>query len=132
MLANKGQEVEADEKGTSSMTSDGSIRADENRLWTSLMEMGRIGATPGGGVGRIALTELDKQARDLFVGWCEESGCTVRVDPMGNIFARRAGSDAELAPIMTGSHLDTQPLGGKFDGIYGVLAGLEAVPHRRK
>ncbi len=109
------------------MTSDGSIRADENRLWTSLMEMGRIGATPGGGVGRIALTELDKQARDLFVGWCEESGCTVRVDPMGNIFARRAGSDAELAPIMTGSHLDTQPLGGKFDGIYGVLAGLEAV-----
>jgi N-carbamoyl-L-amino-acid hydrolase len=109
------------------MTSDGSIRADENRLWTSLMEMGRIGATPGGGVGRIALTELDKQARDLFVGWCEESDCTVRVDPMGNIFARRAGSDAELAPIMTGSHLDTQPLGGKFDGIYGVLAGLEAV-----
>ena len=85
------------------MTSDGSIRADENRLWTSLMEMGRIGATPGGGVGRIALTELDKQARDLFVGWCEESGCTVRVDSMGNIFARRAGSDAELAPIMTGS-----------------------------
>ena len=109
------------------MTSGKLIRADENRLWTSLMEMGRIGATPGGGVGRIALTELDKQARDLFVGWCEESGCTVRVDPMGNIFARRAGSDAELAPIMTGSHLDTQPLGGKFDGIYGVLAGLEAV-----
>jgi N-carbamoyl-L-amino-acid hydrolase len=103
------------------------IRADKDRLWSSLMEMGRIGATPGGGVGRIALTELDKQARDLFVSWCEASGCTVRVDTMGNIFARREGSDPTLAPVMTGSHLDTQPLGGKFDGIYGVLAGLEAV-----
>jgi N-carbamoyl-L-amino-acid hydrolase len=103
------------------------IRADGDRLWASLMEMGRIGATPGGGVGRIALTELDRQARDLFVGWCEESGCTVRIDRMGNIFARRPGSDGTLAPVMTGSHLDTQPLGGKFDGIYGVLAGLEAV-----
>jgi N-carbamoyl-L-amino-acid hydrolase len=103
------------------------IRADEDRLWGSLMEMGRIGATPGGGVGRIALTELDRQARDLFVSWCEQSGCAVRVDPMGNIFARRAGSDPTLAPVMTGSHLDTQPLGGRFDGIFGVLAGLEAV-----
>ena len=103
------------------------IRADGDRLWASLMEMGRIGATPGGGVGRIALTELDRQARDLFVGWCEESGCTVRIDRMGNIFARRPGSDGTLAPMMTGSHLDTQPLGGKFDGIYGVLAGLEAI-----
>jgi N-carbamoyl-L-amino-acid hydrolase len=109
------------------MTSGELVRADQNRLWTSLMDMGRIGATPGGGVGRIALTELDKQARDLFVHWCEESGCTVRVDRMGNIFARRPGSDGDVAPVMTGSHLDTQPLGGKFDGIYGVLAGLEAV-----
>jgi N-carbamoyl-L-amino-acid hydrolase len=109
------------------MTGGEPVRADKNRLWASLMEMGRIGATPGGGVGRIALTELDKQARDLFVRWCEESGCTVRVDRMGNIFARRAGSDGGLAPVMTGSHLDTQPLGGKFDGIYGVLAGLEAI-----
>lgn len=103
------------------------IRADRERLWESLMNMGRIGATPGGGVGRIALTELDKQARDLFVSWCEQAGCSIRVDRMGNIFARRAGSDATLAPVMTGSHLDTQPLGGKFDGIFGVLAGLEAV-----
>ena len=109
------------------MTNSEPIRADNSRLWASLMEMGRIGATPGGGVGRIALTELDRQARDLFVTWCEESGCSVRVDRMGNIFARREGSDATLAPVMTGSHLDTQPLGGKFDGIYGVLAGLEAV-----
>jgi N-carbamoyl-L-amino-acid hydrolase len=104
-----------------------SIRANGDRLWESLMEMGRIGATPGGGVGRIALTELDRQARDLFVGWCEAAGCSVRVDRMGNIFARRAGTDASLAAVMTGSHLDTQPLGGKFDGIYGVLAGLEAI-----
>ena len=109
------------------MSSREAIRADKDRLWTSLMEMGRIGATPGGGVGRIALTELDRQARDLFVDWCIEAGCSVRVDRMGNIFARRAGSDPSLAPVMTGSHLDTQPLGGKFDGIYGVLAGLEAV-----
>jgi len=109
------------------MTGSEAIRADQKRLWDSLMEMARIGATPGGGVGRIALTELDKQARDLFVGWCESAGCTVRVDAMGNIFARREGSDAHLAPVMTGSHLDTQPLGGRFDGIYGVLAGLEAI-----
>ena len=109
------------------MSSREAIRADKDRLWASLMEMGCIGATPGGGVGRIALTELDRQARDLFVAWCNEAGCAVRVDRMGNIFARRAGSDASLAPVMTGSHLDTQPLGGKFDGIYGVLAGLEAV-----
>jgi N-carbamoyl-L-amino-acid hydrolase len=109
------------------MTGSEAIRADKNRLWASLMEMGRIGATPGGGVGRIALTELDKQARDLFVSWCESAGCAVRVDPMGNIFARREGSDPTSAPVMTGSHLDTQPLGGRFDGIYGVLAGLEAV-----
>ena len=109
------------------MTGQESTRADRDRLWESLMEMGRIGATPGGGVGRIALTELDRQARDLFVTWCEEAGCRVRIDRMGNIFARREGGDPTLAPVMTGSHLDTQPLGGKFDGIYGVLAGLEAV-----
>jgi N-carbamoyl-L-amino-acid hydrolase len=109
------------------MTGGETIRADKNRLWASLMEMGRIGATAGGGVGRIALTDLDRQARDLFVAWCEQAGCQVRIDAMGNIFARRAGSDPARAPVMTGSHLDTQPLGGKFDGIYGVLAGLEAI-----
>lgn len=91
------------------------------------MDMGRIGATPGGGVGRLALTDLDRQARDLFVSWCEQAGCAVRTDRMGNIFARRAGVDEDRAPVLTGSHLDTQPLGGKFDGIYGVLAGLEIV-----
>ena len=91
------------------------------------MDMARIGATPGGGVGRLALTELDREARDLFVRWCRETGCAIRIDRMGNIFARRPGREKERAPVMTGSHLDTQPLGGKFDGIYGVLAGLEVV-----
>jgi N-carbamoyl-L-amino-acid hydrolase len=103
------------------------IRVDGQRLWHSLMEMASIGATPKGGVGRLALTDLDKQARDLFVRWCEAAGCAVRVDRMGNIFARRPGTEDALPPVMTGSHLDTQPLGGKFDGAYGVLAGLEAV-----
>ena len=105
----------------------GEIRVNGARLWDSLMEMGRIGATPKGGVGRLALTDLDGQARDLFVRWCEAAGCAVRVDRMGNIFARRAGTDDSLAPVMTGSHLDSQPLGGRFDGAYGVLAGLEVV-----
>lgn len=103
------------------------VRIDGKRLWASLMEMAKIGATPGGGVGRLALTDLDREARDLFVSWCEAAGCTVFVDRIGNVIARRAGRDADAAPVMTGSHLDTQPLGGRFDGIYGVLAGLEVV-----
>ncbi|MEE8196662.1 MAG: Zn-dependent hydrolase [Acidiferrobacterales bacterium] len=103
------------------------LRINSERLWDSIMQMGRIGATAGGGVGRVALSDLDRQARDLFVRWCEQADCTVRVDRMGSIFARRAGSDNARPPVLTGSHLDTQPLGGKFDGIYGVLAGLEIV-----
>ena len=103
------------------------IRIDGARLWQGLMEMARIGATPGGGVGRIALTDLDRQGRDLFVAWCREAGCTVRIDRLGNIFARRPGRDASRPPVMTGSHLDSQPLGGRFDGVYGVLAALEVV-----
>jgi N-carbamoyl-L-amino-acid hydrolase len=97
------------------------------RLWDSLMEMGKIGGTAKGGVCRLALTDLDKEGRDLFVDWCEDAGCTVRVDTMGNIFARRAGKDNSLPPVVMGSHLDTQPTGGKFDGIYGVLSGLEVI-----
>lgn len=97
------------------------------RLWDSLMEMAKIGGTPKGGVCRLALTDLDRDSRDLFVQWCEAAGCTVRVDAMGNIFARRLGRDNALAPVMTGSHLDSQPTGGKYDGVYGVLAGLEVV-----
>ena len=103
------------------------VRIDQDRLWRDLMEMAKIGATPKGGVARIALTDLDRQARDLFVSWCKAAGCEVRVDRIGNVIARRAGLDADRPPVMTGSHLDTQPLGGKFDGIYGVLAGLEVV-----
>jgi len=98
-----------------------------DRLWDSLMEMAKIGATPKGGVCRLALTDLDKEGRDLFVSWCEEAGCSVSVDKMGNIFARRAGTDDSLPPVVMGSHLDTQPTGGKFDGIYGVLCGLEVI-----
>lgn len=97
------------------------------RLWQSLMELAQLGATAKGGVCRLALTDLDRQARDLFVRWCEEAGCSVSVDGVGNIFARRAGRNPELPPVMTGSHIDTQPTGGKFDGCFGVLAGLEVL-----
>lgn len=98
-----------------------------HRLWNSLMDIARIGATDKGGSRRLALTDLDREARDLFVSWCEAAGCIVSVDRMGNIFARRPGTDDSLDPVVSGSHLDTQPNGGKFDGVYGVLASLEAV-----
>jgi len=103
------------------------LQVNGERLWASLMELAQIGATPKGGVCRLAASDLDGQARRLFIRWCEEAGCTVRVDKIGNIFARRPGRDPHLAPVMTGSHLDTQPTGGKFDGAYGVMAGLELV-----
>lgn len=103
------------------------IRIDGDRLWDSLMELAKIGATEKGGVCRLALTELDRQARDLFCRWTETAGCKISIDKMGNIFARRPGKDNSLAPVMTGSHIDTQPTGGKFDGNYGVLAGLEVI-----
>ena len=103
------------------------LTIDSDRLWASLMEMARIGATEKGGVNRQALTELDGQGRDLFVRWCREAGCSVRVDAVGNIYARRPGKDDALAPVMTGSHLDTQPTGGKYDGVFGVLSGLDVI-----
>ena len=103
------------------------LRIDGARLWQSLMDLARIGATPKGGVCRIALTDLDRQGRDLFVQWAKDAGCSIRVDAIGNIFARRTGQDESLPPVMTGSHIDTQPTGGKFDGNYGVLAGLEVL-----
>jgi N-carbamoyl-L-amino-acid hydrolase len=98
-----------------------------DRLWASLMEMAKIGATEKGGNCRLTLTDLDRQARDLFVSWCEQAGCAVSVDAVGNIFARRPGRDPNKPAVMTGSHLDTQPTGGRFDGVLGVLAGLEVV-----
>ena len=100
---------------------------DGNRLWQSLMDMARIGATPAGGCCRLALTDEDKAGRDLFVSWCSDAGCRISIDDMGNIFARRPGSQHHRAPVVTGSHLDTQPHGGRFDGVYGVLAGLEVI-----
>ena len=103
------------------------LKIDGDRLWSSLMTLAEIGATSKGGVCRLALTDVDREARDLFVRWCEAAGCTVTVDRMGNIFARRPGSDPDRPPVMTGSHIDSQPTGGKYDGAYGVLAGLEVI-----
>lgn len=103
------------------------LRIDGPRLWDSLMQMAKIGATPKGGVCRLALTDLDRQGRDLFVQWAREAGCAITVDRMGNVFARRAGRNDTLPPVITGSHADSQPTGGRFDGIYGVLGGLEVI-----
>lgn len=101
------------------------IKVNTDRMWSRLMEMAKIGATPRGGVCRLALSEEDKAGRDLFVKWCKEAGCEVTIDELGNIFARREGRDAARPAILVGSHLDSQPTGGKYDGVLGVLAGLE-------
>ncbi|WP_369816964.1 Zn-dependent hydrolase, partial [Acidovorax sp. Root402] len=103
------------------------LRINGDRLWASLMELAQIGATPKGGVCRLTLTDLDKQGRDLVTRWAREAGMTVTIDKIGNGFMRRPGRNNNLPPIMTGSHIDTQPTGGKFDGNYGVLAGIEVV-----
>jgi beta-ureidopropionase / N-carbamoyl-L-amino-acid hydrolase len=103
------------------------LQINPDRLWQSLMELARIGATEKGGVRRLTLTDVDRQGRDLFVRWCGEAGMAVEVDGIGNIFGRRAGSGEDALPIVMGSHLDSQPSGGKFDGAYGVMAGLEIV-----
>ena len=103
------------------------LRVNGSRLWDSLMELAQIGATPKGGVCRLTLTDLDRQGRDLVTRWAREAGMTVTIDKIGNGFMRRPGRDNSLPPVMTGSHIDTQPTGGKFDGNYGVLAGLEVV-----
>jgi N-carbamoyl-L-amino-acid hydrolase len=103
------------------------LRVNGERLWQSLMELARIGATARGGVRRLTLTEVDREARDLFARWVREAGLELRVDAIGNMFARRAGADPAAAPVAMGSHLDSQPSGGKFDGAYGVMAGLEVL-----
>ena len=103
------------------------LRINGQRLWDSLMELAQIGATPKGGVCRLTLTDLDRQGRDLVCQWARDAGMTVTIDKIGNGFMRRAGRNNALPPIVTGSHIDTQPTGGKFDGNYGVLAGLEVV-----
>lgn len=103
------------------------LKSNGERLWASLMAMAEVGATARGGSCRLALSEDDKAGRELFVGWCREAGLSLSVDAIGNLFARRPGLDPQAAPVMMGSHLDTQPEGGRFDGVYGVLAGLEVV-----
>jgi beta-ureidopropionase / N-carbamoyl-L-amino-acid hydrolase len=102
-------------------------RINSDRLWASVMALAEIGATLKGGCNRQALTDADRQGRDLFAGWAREAGCLVSVDEIGNIFARRTGRDPEAPPVLIGSHLDTQATGGRFDGVYGVMAGLEVV-----
>ncbi len=112
---------------TTSTTDISTLRINGQRLWDSLMELAKIGETPKGGVCRLTLTDLDKQGRDLVTKWGREAGLTVTIDKIGNGFMRRAGKNNSLPPIVTGSHIDTQPTGGKFDGNYGVLAGLEVM-----
>jgi N-carbamoyl-L-amino-acid hydrolase len=109
------------------MPSPSDLRIDAARFWDTVMRSGEIGPGKAGGLRRLALTEADKAMRDLFVTWCTEAGCTVTVDRVGNIFARRPGTDDHLPPVLIGSHLDTQVAGGKYDGIVGVLAGLEVL-----
>jgi beta-ureidopropionase / N-carbamoyl-L-amino-acid hydrolase len=103
------------------------LQIDAERLWDSLMETARIGATAKGGICRLTPTDLDRQVRDWLKAQCAALGCAVTVDEVGNMFARRTGKNPDLAPIAMGSHLDTQPTGGKFDGPLGVLAALEAL-----
>lgn len=103
------------------------LRINGQRLWDSLMEMAQIGALSQGGCRRLTLSDEDRQGRDRFVAWCQAAGCTVTIDRLGNIFARRPGKNSDRLPVGAGSHLDTQPHGGKFDGVFGVLAGLEVV-----
>ncbi|MHA1559942.1 MAG: Zn-dependent hydrolase [Alphaproteobacteria bacterium] len=102
-----------------------SLRVDGDRLWASLMTMAEIGGTAGGGSNRLTLTDLDRDARDLLAKWCLNVGADMRVDAMGNMIARRGGTEVDLPAVMVGSHLDTQPMGGRFDGVLGVLAALE-------
>lgn len=103
------------------------LRIDSARLWDSLMEMAQIGPGIAGGNNRQTLTDADSEGRHLFRRWCEAAGMTMGVDTMGNMFATRAGEDADAAPVYMGSHLDTQPTGGKYDGVLGVLGALEVV-----
>ncbi len=103
------------------------IRINPGRLRNTLEKMAEIGGTPGGGVQRLALSDEDKQARDLFIRWLREAEMEVKVDEMGNIFGLRPGKDVSLPPVMSGSHIDSQPKGGRFDGIYGVMGTLEVL-----
>ena len=103
------------------------MKIDGARLWDSLMEMAKIGPGVAGGNNRQTLTDEDAEARALFQDWCEAAGCQMGLDQMGNMFATRPGTDPDALPVYIGSHLDTQPTGGKYDGVLGVLGGLEVL-----
>jgi N-carbamoyl-L-amino-acid hydrolase len=103
------------------------LKINGDRLWDSLMEMAKIGPGIAGGNNRQTLTDDDAKGRALFKSWCEAAGCTMGLDQMGNMFARREGTDPDALPVYVGSHLDTQPTGGKYDGVLGVLGGLEII-----
>ncbi len=103
------------------------IKTNKNRLWESIMQMAKIGPGLRGGNFRLALTDSDIEGRNIFTKCAKEAGCILRLDSMGNIFARREGKISDASLILSGSHLDTQPSGGKFDGILGVLGGLEVI-----
>ena len=103
------------------------LKVDGARLWDSLMEMAKIGPGVAGGNNRQTVTDADSEGRHLFQRWCEAAGCTMGLDQMGTMFARREGTDPDALPVYVGSHLDTQPTGGKYDGVLGVLAGLEII-----
>ncbi|MDE2445930.1 MAG: Zn-dependent hydrolase [Alphaproteobacteria bacterium] len=109
------------------MTSKTNLTINAQRLWDSLMETAQFGGTPKGGIKRLSVSDEDKRVRDWFRAECEKLGCTVEVDEVGNMFATRPGKRSDIAPIAMGSHLDTQPTGGKFDGVLGVLGALEAM-----
>ncbi|MBU0861862.1 Zn-dependent hydrolase [Loktanella salsilacus] len=103
------------------------LRINPDRLWDTLMDMAKVGPGVAGGNNRQTLTDEDSEGRHLFAGWCAKAGCKMGVDSMGNMFARREGTDPDALPVYVGSHLDTQPTGGKYDGILGVLGGLEVI-----
>ena len=115
-------------KGAYAMSAPGeNLRINSARLWDTLMEMAKIGPGIAGGNNRQTLTDADSEGRHLFKRWSEAAGCTMGVDTMGNMFATRPGTDPAALPVYMGSHLDTQPTGGKYDGVLGVLGGLEVM-----
>ena len=111
------------------MTSKTNLTINPQRLWDTLMETAKFGGTAKGGIKRLTVSDEDKRVRDWFKAECEKLGCTVEVDRVGNMFATRPGKRKDLLPIAMGSHLDTQPTGGKFDGVLGVLGALGGAAH---
>src|SRR5215813_1620844 len=103
------------------------LRINPDRLWASIHDLAEIGPGVAGGSNRQTLTDFDKQGRELFERWCESAGLTMGVDQMGTMFMRREGTNPSLDPVFVGSHLDTQPTGGRYDGVLGVLSGLEVI-----